>query len=299
MSENIHKNFDKFFKDPTYDNLCDLLFGNFGEIGKLYDFKSYWQSLHIIAKHILGFSNSGGGAIIIGVRQNSDNTFSISGLDRITDHQQIDQGVKKYVPDQLEYEILDFIYPDVYKHKDLIGKKIQVIIIKDQSNKSPYVSSLDSPVDNKGRCPDIKKGTVYIRRHGSTEAATNEELQQIVDNRCTETSSSEYLKSVTDEWKYIYRKDIIIEKGKNILIEEFRTRLLSITDSPMVVTIEISIPNHFRKKVSFSDGAYILEEKYVIDIYSISKDPDKVRLKLGDLKFLTKKEMSIRYNKKR
>lgn len=285
----IHKNFDNFLKNPTHDTLGEFLTENFGEISYLYDFKKEWptKDWSKMAKHILGFSNSGGGGMIVGVEQNKDNTFSINGLNNLIDHSKIDQAIRKYIPDKIKYDLLDFPYDNTYNNKKLAGKKFQVIIIKDLPIQIPFISLSDGI--------DIKKGIVYVRRQGSTEPATHEELQDIVHRRCTETSSSVYLKPVANEWKYTYQKDVIIEKGKHSLLGEFRTELLSITDHPMVATIEISIPDYFRKKVSFgSGGAYILEEKYVIDIWGISKSPDRVQLKIGDLKLLTKKEMLMR-----
>ena len=177
MKEFIHKKFENFLKNPTHDTLCELLFENFGE-NKLYDFKGEWQSYDRMAKHILGFSNSGGGGIIIGVIQNKDNTFNPKGLTNLTDQSEIDQGIRKYIPDKLEYEVLDFSYSDTYGRKEFVRKKFQVIIIKDMPTRIPFISN---EYQDK-----VKNGVVYIRRQGSTQSANYDEIQEVINRRTKE-----------------------------------------------------------------------------------------------------------------
>ena len=180
MNESIHTKFENFYKNPTHNTLCELLCKNFGET-YLYDFKKDWQSFQRMAKHILGFSNSRGGGIIIGVSQNKDNTFNITGLKNLIDKSAIHQGIRKYIPDIPDkriYEVLDFSYDSTYKCKEVAGKNFQVIIIKDIPTQIPFVSNQDED--------DIRKGTVYIRKEGSTEPSNYDELQEIINRRTKE-----------------------------------------------------------------------------------------------------------------
>jgi hypothetical protein len=64
MEESIHRIFEKFYRDPNRDTLSELLSENRGEFD-LYDSKEKWPDWQKTARHILGFSNYRGGAIII------------------------------------------------------------------------------------------------------------------------------------------------------------------------------------------------------------------------------------------
>lgn len=267
---NIHNNFDKFLKYPTPRNFCEFLLGHHGE-QRIYDFKEEWQNWEKMSKHILGFSNHRGGGIIIGVKQNDDNTFEIKGLNKLKDKAEVD-NLKKYLPDKLKYEVLDFHYPDNYKRAELAGKKFQVLLIEDVPTQIPFSSKVHGK--------DINQGTIYIRRIGRVEGATFDEVRDIVDRVCIETCSAKRLEHIKTYGKYNPTRKVIIEKDKYSPLEKFNAKILSFSNN--VMTIEIHINNYFREKVIFGTGYYILdgiEGRYVIEVTEISED--KVVLLMG------------------
>ncbi|MGB2842726.1 MAG: RNA-binding domain-containing protein [Halobacteriota archaeon] len=268
MKESIHKNFENFYKNPTFDTLCELLCENFGETD-LYDFKEEWQSWPKTAKHILGFSNSGGGGIIIGVSQNEDNTFNIKGLKNLIDKSDISQGVRKYIPNKLEYEVLDFSYEITYGRKELAGKKFQVIIIKDMPTKIPFVS-------NKG--DEIRKGLVYIRKQGSTEPANYDELQEIINRRTRECDKIIHLERPNSEYDNMNSiQKIKIEKKEYTNFGIYKAKLYSYNHDRSVATIKISINENDIKCIAFGTGKYKFEN-YIIDVIGLNSDFVSLRI---------------------
>lgn len=167
-----YEGFTRFFEEPTREGLRELLQWNFGEQDNL-DFKRQWPSLAKVAKHILAFANSGGGCIVLGVEQ-PDGVLEAVGLDSIIDKADISKGVSTYLPEELEYTILDFNYTSSDYDK-LVGKKFQVIIIEDKPEYIPFVS--------KGESAEVKKNTIYVRMGTNTINATYEDIQRIVNRR--------------------------------------------------------------------------------------------------------------------
>lgn len=90
-----YEGFSRFFEKPTREGLRDLIKSNIGETDYL-DFKTEWPEYPKLAKHILALSNSGGGAIITGVKQNEDGTIESVGSNEIGDKEKITKGIKAY-----------------------------------------------------------------------------------------------------------------------------------------------------------------------------------------------------------
>lgn len=264
MAESVHRNFEYFLKNPTRDALCELLFENFGETN-LYDFKAEWQNCPKMAKHILGFSNSGGGGLIIGVSQNRDNTFNNTGLEKLINKSITDQGIRKYIPDKLKYEVLDFHFPlDDIRCRELAGKKFQVIIIEDMPTRIPFVSSIDGD--------GIRKGLVYIRRQGSTEPANYDELQEIINRRTRECDKIIHLERPNSEYDNMNSiQEIKIGKKEYTNFGIYKAKLYRYNHDRGVATIKISINENDIKCIAFGTGKYRFEN-YIIDVRGLNTD---------------------------
>jgi predicted HTH transcriptional regulator len=183
----FQESFARFFEEPTREGLRNIIELNIGEQDNL-DFKSEWPAYSKMAKHILAFSNSGGGCIIIGVQQNKDGTLESRGLDSLKDKAEIEKGVNVYIPNELKYEILDFSYSSS-EYEKIIGKKFQVILVESNPEHIPFISKANN--DGQG----IRQNAIYIRRGTSSEEATYEELQKVINKRIeTGYSTSSELK---------------------------------------------------------------------------------------------------------
>lgn len=179
--KNIHEVFTQFFEKPSREYLRSLLQLHSGESDQL-DFKQEWPSCSRLAKHLLGLANSGGGCIVIGVLQAADNTFNPIGLPRLKDKADLNNGVRKYLPQQLGYEILDFAY-ESSEYKALQGRKFQVVLVDDKPQYIPFVSQSEDD--------DLRYPGIYVRRGTTTVEANYQELQEIINRRLATRYSSE------------------------------------------------------------------------------------------------------------
>lgn len=176
-----HEEFSRFFETPSRESLRDLLRKNMGESND-YDFKGQWPAYPKTARHILGFANSGGGCLIVGVEERDDKTFDPVGIGQLLDKADIQKGIQKYIPTQLKYEVLDFSY-EASEYTRVVGKKFQVVLIDDHPQYIPFVSMKDGD--------GIRASAVYARRGTSTEEANYEELQRMLNRRIEKGYSSQ------------------------------------------------------------------------------------------------------------
>ena len=214
----LYEEFAKFFEQPSRDRLRNLLKNNIGELPEC-DFKKELPPYPKFSKHLLGLSNSGGGAIILGVTQKEDNSLEPAGLDKLTDKAEITGNDRKYLPDTLlpNIHILDFSY-DATEYNAIKGKKFQVVMVPDDPKHIPYVSKAEGE--------GIRPHAIYVRRGTSTEEATYEELQ-IMINRRLETGYSSAreinLQTHIEQLKILYNQ-----------IDRFNTSL-----NPLAITFEV------------------------------------------------------------
>jgi hypothetical protein len=89
LSPSLRDQFAEFFEDPSKDKLGALLRENDGESKNL-DFKEAWPTMPALAKQILAMANSGGGCLVLGVKENEDGTFEPVGLPSFTDRKSRD-----------------------------------------------------------------------------------------------------------------------------------------------------------------------------------------------------------------
>lgn len=183
-SKGKHEEFARFFEQPTREALRNLLQRHFGELNEL-DFKEVWPAHAKLARHLLGIANSHGGCLIIGVAQQDDNSLHPVGLATLADKADIHKGVKRFIPEQLIYEVLDFPFAES-EYPTIKGKKFQVVIVEDTPKYIPFVAM----ADGEGIC----NAAIYTRRGTSTEEATYHELQEMFNRRLeTEYSSHQEL----------------------------------------------------------------------------------------------------------
>ena len=169
----LKEEFAKFLEDPSRDKLRDFLKNNLGE-SENWDFKESWIESEKLAKHILAFSNSQGGCIIIGVKQKDDKTFEPVGLNELKDKSEIRRNISKFIPEKLVYDILDFSYPES-EYPKIKGMKFQVVVIKYTPKYIPFVCL--------GAGENIRRGAIYVRNKADSEEASYEKLQEIINRR--------------------------------------------------------------------------------------------------------------------
>ncbi len=182
MAKTRYEDFAKFFENPTREGLREVIRNNEGEFDQL-DFKEDWPTYPNLARHLFGFANSGGGCIVIGMKQESDNSLNAIGLKKLADKASIDDGVKKYIPQQLKKEIFNFTY-EASEYPKINGKSFQVIIVENEVHYTPFISLAESG-------NGIRKNAIYVRHGTKTEEANYQQLQEIINRRVESGYSSQ------------------------------------------------------------------------------------------------------------
>ncbi len=168
----LRENFAKILENPDRVDFRNFIKDHFGEQDFI-DFKSDWIDSDKLAKHILAFANSEGGTIIFGIEERNGNT-KIVGLKKIHDKSDIKSRMEKFLPESLEYEILDFIYKES-EYADLKGKSFQLLSVHEQNKYLPFVSNSDGN--------SIVKNRIYVRRGTESIEPNYVELQKIINRR--------------------------------------------------------------------------------------------------------------------
>lgn len=166
---------ESFFVEPSKDNLPSIL-----RAEKEYDyldFKKEWHEKSKIARHILAFANSGGGAIIIGVDQLDDGTLETWGMKDIWDEANFGNKIEKYIPNSAQdlYVLETFSYSDEVHDETISDKTFQVLFIDDAAERSPLVSAANGS--------SIEEGGIYIRRNTKSLTANYDEVQELLSRR--------------------------------------------------------------------------------------------------------------------
>ncbi len=228
--KSFKEDFAIFFQDPSKPNLRKLLMNNLGEFNDL-DFKSEYIENSKIAKHILGIANTADGALIFGVKQNTDGSLESIGLESLKDKTVLGKGIQKYLPKNLKYEILDFVYSES-EYSKIVGKKFQVIFVSSNKDYIPYVAECDGE--------DLTRNRIYIRNNTCTEEANYEQLQRIIAERIRngyDNSSELKLEEHFAQLKTLYKQ---IEKG---------TYDVTYEDNPFWSSAISSMTNFFNQRV--------------------------------------------------
>jgi hypothetical protein len=188
-----------FFEAPSREGLRELLKHNVGEMEDL-DFKESWPDFSDVARHVLGMGNSGGGCIVVGVKDEDDGTLNPVGMSVLTDKADVSKGIGKYIPDDLRsvVDVMNFTYEGA-EYPKIVGKKFQILIVSPDLAKTPFVSISEGK--------KIKPNQIYIRRGAATEIANHDELQRLINSRIESnysTSSEIDLKQHLAELQILY-----------------------------------------------------------------------------------------------
>ena len=160
-------------QEPTVENFREFMRTQTGEHNSI-DFKEKWIEKDKLAKEILAIANSGGGVIVFGVKENSDNSLESVGLIDLKDKADASKEIRGYISSDLKYEIYDFVF-ETSEYQNLNGKKFQMIAIEDTPQFIPFLARRESGT--------LKQNMIYIRRGTSCEIANEEELQKILKKR--------------------------------------------------------------------------------------------------------------------
>jgi predicted HTH transcriptional regulator len=224
LNKKRYELFARFFEKPTRESLRELLKKNTGETDYL-DFKGEWPEYTKLAKHVLAFSNSGGGALIIGVKSKEkddgtkDGTLEAAGITKIIDKSEISKALNKYVPTDVVFEIIDFSFDDS-EYPTIKGKKFQVMLVEYDPKLLPILSLKEGK--------DIKPNVVYVRRGTSSDEANHEELQKIINERIETGYSSKHLLELSDHLGQL--KTLYINRGSRLYVGSAIIKLMGAYD---------------------------------------------------------------------
>ena len=209
------KFFDLIVKNPSRDGFKTFLKESCGELDNI-DFKEKWITKGKLAKIMLAMANTGGGVIVLGIQENKDDNYLAVGIDELKDAADVEKEIKKLVPRNLSYSVLDFIYDDEI-YGEYAGKKFQAIIIADAPEQLPFFSI--------GASDDIEKDCVYVRRGTSSEKASARDFETMIQRKLENVfkeSNDLSLKEHLEQLQFLYdsipqKKRILVKKGNRFV----------------------------------------------------------------------------------
>ena len=209
------KFFDLIVKNPSRDGFKTFLKESCGELDNI-DFKEKWITKGKLAKIMLAMANTGGGVIVLGIQENKDDNYLAVGIDELKDAADVEKEIKKLVPRNLSYSVLNFIYDDEI-YGEYAGKKFQAIIIADAPEQLPFFSI--------GASDDIEKDCVYVRRGTSSEKASARDFETMIQRKLENVfkeSNELSLKEHLEQLQFLYdsipqKKRILVKKGNRFV----------------------------------------------------------------------------------
>lgn len=209
------KFFDLIVKNPSRDGFKTFLKESCGELDNI-DFKEKWITKGKLAKIMLAMANTGGGVIVLGIQENKDDNYLAVGIDELKDAADVEKEIKKLVPRNLSYSVLNFIYDDEI-YGEYAGKKFQAIIIADAPEQLPFFSI--------GASDDIEKDCVYVRRGTSSEKASARDFETMIQRKLENVfkeSNDLSLKEHLEQLQFLYdsipqKKRILVKKGNRFV----------------------------------------------------------------------------------
>ena len=209
------KFFDLIVKNPSRDGFKTFLKESCGELDNI-DFKEKWITKGKLAKIMLAMANTGGGVIVFGIQENKGDKFVAVGIDELKDAADVEKEIKKLVPRNLNYSVLNFIYDDEI-YGEYAGKKFQAIIIADAPEQLPFFSI--------GASDDIEKDCVYVRRGTSSEKASARDFETMIQRKLENVfkeSNDLSLKEHLEQLQFLYdsipqKKRILVKKGNRFV----------------------------------------------------------------------------------
>ena len=215
--------YDFFLKEPTKENFRRFLQENCGEMDEI-DYKEKWIEKGRLAKTILSMANSGGGVIIVGVREENDGTLVPMGLETFEDKAKINDDIAKFFSASLDYEIFDFNY-NASEYEAVKDKKFQILLVHDTPDRLPFISLRETA--------DLEKDVIYVRRGTKCEKATADEIEQIISRKLetifkssSDLSLDEHLSQLKKLYNELPRKiRVLVKKGEpgaaSIFVRQF------------------------------------------------------------------------------
>ena len=209
------KFFDLIVKNPSRDGFKTFLKESCGELDNI-DFKEKWITKGKLAKIMRAMANTGGGVIVLGIQENKDDNYLAVGIDELKDAADVEKEIKKLVPRNLSYSVLNFIYDDEI-YGEYAGKKFQAIIIADAPEQLPFFSI--------GASDDIEKDCVYVRRGTSSEKASARDFETMIQRKLENVfkeSNDLSLKEHLEQLQFLYdsipqKKRILVKKGNRFV----------------------------------------------------------------------------------
>ena len=209
------KFFDLIVKNPSRDGFKTFLKESCGELDNI-DFKEKWITKGKLAKIMLAMANTGGGVMVFGIQENKGDKFVAVGIDELKDAADVEKEIKKLVPRNLSYSVLNFIYDDEI-YGEYAGKKFQAIIIADAPEQLPFFSI--------GASDDIEKDCVYVRRGTSSEKASARDFETMIQRKLENVfkeSNDLSLKEHLEQLQFLYdsipqKKRILVKKGNRFV----------------------------------------------------------------------------------
>lgn len=193
-----HEMFAQFFEQPTREKLRDLLKQSIGETDYL-DFKAEWPDLSKVSKHILALANSGGGALVLGLRQTDDGVIETIGLTEFTDKADVSKTVKRFLPKNVQYEVFDFFYTES-EYQVLKGKKFQVVLVEYSEKLLPLLSLKEGD--------GVRANVAYVRDGTESVEANHEQLEHLINLRIESGYTSTHtldLREHLDQLRALYK----------------------------------------------------------------------------------------------
>ena len=163
----------KALQAPDRENFFELITNGFGEQDNL-DFKEVWIDAQKLASIILGIANTGGGIVILGVRENGNGTLAPIGLEELEDKEKMIGKLANFLPENLKPNILDFDFRDEAYSK-VEGKLFQRMCIYSNDIELPYVWKKNSN--------EAEGGCIFYRRGTSTVKANVQEIKDMINKR--------------------------------------------------------------------------------------------------------------------
>jgi predicted HTH transcriptional regulator len=262
--ENIVGSKDNLYEflvqNPTRESFRTFIKDNTGEQNHI-DFKGEWIEKGTLAKIFLSMANFGGGIIIFGIKEENDD-LNFTGLNELKDKATIDNMISKYISKELDYTVHDLSY-DSAEYNKLIGKKFQVIHIKNRPERLPFISLAETN--------GLEKDVIYIRRGTKCVKACAEEITQIINSMIktkyksdTHLSLEEHLSQIKVLFSEIPKTKEVVDKiiksklSESGLSQVFSGMLSAIVDTKIYKTI----PNDKYPKEDYETFiARMIEEK--------------------------------------
>ncbi len=173
MPKGFKEAFAKFFENPTREGLRELLKENVGELDQL-DFKESWDCLKKLPRHVLALANSGGGCIVVGVKECKDKSLEAVGLSALLDKAKFHDAMKAFVPDDLQCNVIDFSFKET-EYAAIKGKAFQVILVESDPKALPYICAKTGE--------HIEEGAIYVRRGTQSVKAGKTQMEKLISAR--------------------------------------------------------------------------------------------------------------------